>query len=71
MGGGPDPEATASDLHNPSVDEDAARAGACAQVHLQTGAMCTKRRGHAGSCEFRPPEEAAQALAGDRAAEQW
>jgi hypothetical protein len=63
--------ADASELHNPSVDADAARAGVCAQLHLATGAMCTKRRGHTGSCEFTPPDEADAAVARNKAAEQW
>ena len=32
--------ADTSEMHNASVDEVAARQGACAQVHLPTGRMC-------------------------------
>jgi hypothetical protein len=60
-----------SDVHNASVDEDVARRGACAQVHLPTGATCTLRHGHKGSCEFSPPEQADAVLAERRAAEHW
>ncbi|MCW2611817.1 MAG: hypothetical protein QOC93_1806 [Actinomycetota bacterium] len=45
------------DLHNPAVDEDAARHGACAGVHLQTGRMCTLENGHPGSCDFVARDE--------------
>jgi hypothetical protein len=55
--------ANASEMHNASVDEDAARAGECAQVHLPTGRMCTLRHGHAGSCKFISAEAAAASLA--------
>ena len=41
-----------SEMHNASVDEDAARQGACAQVHLPTGRMCILPHGHPGSCHF-------------------
>jgi hypothetical protein len=35
--------AETSEMHKASVDEYAARKGACAQVHLPTGRMCTCR----------------------------
>ncbi|GAA2482168.1 hypothetical protein GCM10009858_19900 [Terrabacter carboxydivorans] len=60
-----------TEIHNPSVDESAARHGACAQVHLATGAMCVMRRGHAGSCEFTPAAETAALLATRRSEEHW
>jgi len=41
-----------SAMHNASVDEDAAREGECAQVHLPTGRTCTLPHGHERSCEF-------------------
>lgn len=44
-------------MHNPSVDEDAAKEGLCAQVHLPTGRMCTLRHRHEGSCEFTSAEQ--------------
>lgn len=47
-----------SDVHNASVDEDAARQGGCAQVHLPTGRMCNLRHGHTTSCDFIPAEQA-------------
>lgn len=49
-------------MHNVSVDEEAARAGECAQVHLPTGRVCTLQHRHKESCEFihrnrQPPRE--------------
>ncbi len=58
-------------LHNTSVDEDAAREGGCAQVHLPTGRMCTLRHGHEGSCEFISAEAADASLAEHKADESW
>ena len=46
------------EMHNASVDEDAARQGACAQVHLPTGRMCILPHGHHGSCDFISAEAA-------------
>ena len=60
-----------SEVHNASVDEDAAQDGACAQVHLPTGAMCIMRHGHDGSCEFTPAAEAGAVLAMRKTAEHW
>jgi hypothetical protein len=60
-----------SEVHNPSVDQEAAGQGACAQVHLPTGAMCTMRHGHEQSCEFSPAGEADARLALRRTAEGW
>lgn len=60
-----------SEVHNSSVDEDAARRGACAQVHLATGAMCTLRHGHEGSCEFSPAADVEALLTEHKAAEHW
>ena len=50
--------ADTAEMHNASVDEDAARKGACAQVHLPTGRMCILPRGHRESCDFIPAEAA-------------
>lgn len=50
-------------MHNASVDEEAAREGLCAQVHLPTGRMCALRHGHEGSCEFTSAEQAHTAIA--------
>jgi hypothetical protein len=55
--------ADTSEMHNASVDEDLARAGECAQVHLPTGRMCTLPHGHKGSCEFISAEAADAPLA--------
>jgi len=44
--------AETSQMHNASVDEVAAMAGECAQVHLPSGRICTLQHGHRGSCEF-------------------
>lgn len=60
-----------SDMHNASVDEDAARQGGCAQVHLPTGRMCTLRHGHHRSCEFSPARDAAAVLAQHKGADHW
>lgn len=60
-----------TEVHNPSVDQDAAGDGACAQVHLPTGAMCIMRHGHDGSCEFSPAGEADTLLAARKTAEHW
>ena len=60
-----------SDGHNASVHEGAAGQGACAQVHLPTGGMCTMRHAHEGSCEFSPAGEADALLAQHKAAEHW
>ncbi len=60
-----------SDVHNPSVDEGAAGQGACAQVHLPTGAMCVMRHGHEESCEFSPAGQVDGLLAARKAAEDW
>jgi hypothetical protein len=50
------------DLHNPAVDEDVARHGACGEVHLPTGRTCTLEVGHDGSCDFVPRDEVAASL---------
>jgi len=60
-----------TDIHNASVDRDAALQGACAQVHLPTGAMCIMRHGHDGSCEFSPAGQVDVLLAERRAADHW
>jgi hypothetical protein len=57
--------------HNASVDEVRRSTGACAQVHLPTGRMCTKRHSHDGSCEFVTPDQVEASLARHRAAEGW
>lgn len=62
---------TVTEIHNPSVDESAARQGACAQVHLPTGSMCVMRRGHVGSCEFTPAAETEALLAIRQSEEHW
>jgi hypothetical protein len=60
-----------SEGHNASVHEGAAGQGACAQLHLPTGGMCTMRHAHKGSCEFSPVGEADAVLAQHKAAEHW
>jgi len=45
-------------MHNASIDEDAAKAGACARIHLPTGRMCTLTAGHLSSCDFVSPDQA-------------
>lgn len=73
----PEPDASGSgagpvsDVHNASVDEDAARQGGCGQVHLPTGRMCTLRHGHPRSCDFSPGGEADAVLAQHKANDHW
>jgi len=43
------------EVHNTSVDEDFAQVGACAQIHLPTGQICTLPHHHSGSCSFAKP----------------
>ena len=59
------------EAHNTSIDEDLLRAGACARVHLPTGRACTLRHGHAGSCEFVQPGQAAATLLRHQQGEGW
>jgi hypothetical protein len=59
------------EIHNAAVDEDAANAGGCGQVHLPTGRMCTLRHGHGGSCDFVAADLADASLARHRADETW
>ena len=54
------------EMHNASVDEDAAREGVCAQVHLPTGWMCVLPHGHTGTCNFIPAETAYASLPSHR-----
>jgi len=54
------------DLHNASVSIEAANAGACGQVHLATGSMCTLEQGHAGSCGFVAPDQVEESLSDRR-----
>ena len=56
------PAADTSAMHNASVDEVAARQGACAQVHLPTGRMCLLPHGHRGSCHFVSADDAYASL---------
>lgn len=53
------------DLHNPYVNEDAARAGRCGKVHMDSGRTCIRPHKHSGSCDFRPPAEAEEPPVGD------
>lgn len=59
------------ETHNASVDAGAAAQGACAQIHLPTGRMCTLRHSHEASCEFSPAAEADALLALHKADEGW
>jgi hypothetical protein len=47
------------DLHNASIDFEAALAGYCAFTHLASGRVCRLSYGHADSCRFVLPEERA------------
>jgi hypothetical protein len=40
------------DLHNSSINLEAALAGHCAFTHLASGRVCRLPYGHAGSCRF-------------------
>lgn len=50
------------ELHNTSIDEEAAEVGACAQVHLPTGRTCILEHHHEGSCNFVPRDELEESL---------
>ena len=41
------------ELHNTIVDQNAARVGLCAQVHVPTGRICLLPYQHQGSCDFQ------------------
>ena len=58
--------ADTSEMHNASIDEYAARRGACAQVHLPTGRMCILPHGHPGSCHFIAADAAYASLPAHR-----
>ena len=59
----PTPVPERRSVHNPSVDEELARRGACGQTHLPTGRVCVLDHGHAGSCEFLPRDRVEGAMA--------
>jgi hypothetical protein len=40
------------DLHNASIDSEAALAGYCAFTHLASGRVCRLPHGHVDSCRF-------------------
>ena len=52
------------EVHNATVHETVARVGLCAQIHLPTGRLCMLPYRHRGSCDFRPPHEAAHIVEG-------
>jgi hypothetical protein len=58
-------------MHNASIDEDVAKAGACARVHLPTGSMCTLAAGHSSSCDFVSPDQANATLDQHKTDEGW
>jgi hypothetical protein len=47
------------DLHNASIDFEAALAGYCAFTHLASGRVCRLPYGHVDSCRFVLPGEGA------------
>jgi hypothetical protein len=47
------------DLHNASIDFQAALAGYCAFTHLASGRVCRLPYGHVDSCRFVLPGEGA------------
>ena len=54
------------EAHNASMDQVASRAGACAQIHLPTGRVCTLRHSHKGSCVFLPADQVEASLSRQR-----
>lgn len=58
-------------VHNSAVDEAAALLGGCAQLHLASGSMCSRRNGHDGSCDFTPAELVDALLAERKAGGGW
>ncbi len=54
------------EAHNASMDQRASKAGACAQIHLQTGRVCTLPHGHEGSCDFIAADQVDASLASYR-----
>ena len=40
------------DLHNPSINFEAALAGQCGFTHLASGRICRLPCGHVGTCRF-------------------
>lgn len=42
------------DLHNVSVDFNAAQAGQCGFTHLASGRVCRRPHRHPGACQVRP-----------------
>jgi hypothetical protein len=53
------------DLHNASIDFQAASAGYCAFTHLASGRVCRLPYGHVDSCRFVPPGEGASGASRD------
>lgn len=51
-------EGMRADLHNPSVDEQAAEAGMCGNVHMPSGRICVLPSKHSGPCRFVPRNHA-------------
>jgi hypothetical protein len=58
-------------VHNASVDQRRRDLGACAQVHLPTGRMCTMRQGHEASCDFVEATKVDASLERRRTVEGW
>jgi len=71
LSAGASPTADRLEAHNASVNEDAAGEGACAQVHLPTGRMCTLQHCHDGSCDFVAPDEVEASLARRHGPDGW
>jgi hypothetical protein len=65
------PAAERREAHNASVDEALAQEGACAQVHLPTGRVCTLRHDHEGSCRSVAPDQVVASLARNQSADGW
>lgn len=54
------------DLHNASVDQTAASAQMCGQLHLRSGRVCILAVHHTGSCHFVSREEMVRKTVPDR-----
>ena len=52
-----------ADIHNATIDTDAADAGLCGQLHLRTGRACVLPARHPGECVFHDSETVDNAVA--------
>ena len=59
------------EAHNASINQVASEEGACAQVHLPTGRVCTQQHGHEGSCDFVSADQVNDSLSHRQVTEGW